>query len=169
MKPRRIAQMVLVQAGLGERVRPILAGLTEQIMETISLCVLDDDVAQMVERIDPDRGVIADALLESRMEIAHSATGRVLLAFGPVEHVESLRRRGVETPSDAELGLTRERGFALSDAAFASETVAIAVPVRVPGGGMLAALSAIGPLGRFEPEASLARLQEAARTMGAVS
>jgi IclR family pca regulon transcriptional regulator len=154
MKPRRVAQMVLEQAGLGVRVRPLLFELTERVMEAVSLSTLDDDVAQIIERIDPDRGVIADSMLESRMEIAHSATGRVLLAFGAEAHVEALRRRNVETPTDEELARTRGRGFALSDPSFAGETVAVAVPVIAPGGGMLSALSAIGPVDRFDAEAA---------------
>ncbi|TDE15873.1 IclR family transcriptional regulator [Jiangella asiatica] len=165
LKARHLGERALAQAGIGERVRPVMEELTGSVMEAVSLAVIDGDVARIVERVEPDRAVLADSTFEGRMNLRHSASGRVLLAWGSPAKVRALRASGVDVPGDDELDAIKEHGYALSDTGIGLETVAVAVPVFDAGGAVFAALSIIGPVGRFDPAQALGELTAAAARM----
>ncbi|SDS44821.1 IclR family transcriptional regulator [Jiangella sp. DSM 45060] len=162
LKAHHLGQRALAQAGIGERVRPVMEELTMAVMEAVSLAVIEGETARIVQRVEPDRAVVADSTYESRMDLRHSASGRVLLAWGNATSVEALRASGVDVPGDDELAAIRSLGHALSDTDLGLETVAVAVPVFDARGVATAALSIIGPVSRFDPHRALDDLRAAA-------
>jgi IclR family transcriptional regulator, pca regulon regulatory protein len=52
----------------------------------------------------------------------------------------------------ADLQAIRENGYAVSHEMIAAGTASVAVPLRAPGGRVVAAMNAVGPLGAFAGE-----------------
>lgn len=105
------------------------------------------------------------------------SAGRVLLAFLPPEDVTALMEGvafgegGFPVTSmaafEAELATVRSRGYALSEGERVPGASAVSVPVHGPD-GVIAALSALGPGGRFTVDKRLAALEELASAAQAI-
>lgn len=98
------------------------------------------------------------------------SAGRVLLAFLPPKDVTALMEGVVfdeHGPApvtsmatlQAELAAIRDRGYALSEGERVPGASAVSVPVHGPA-GVLAALSALGPAGRFTLDKRLAAIED---------
>jgi IclR family pca regulon transcriptional regulator len=95
---------------------------------------------------------------------AHATSlGRILLAFQPQRAVqrlyggEHLTSYTAATISDlplllADLQAIRERGYAVSYEMIEAGTTSIAVPLREPGGRVVAAMNAVGPSASFDAD-----------------
>jgi DNA-binding IclR family transcriptional regulator len=91
-----------------------------------------------------------------RLHPATTASGKVVLAFqdqGEIERVlaRPIPRAGPRTKTDPaevaeELRLTRERGYALSEAEHNAESSGVAAPVFDQSGGLAAAIGVVGPV-----------------------
>jgi DNA-binding IclR family transcriptional regulator len=149
-KPIYLGQAALAQAGLGVRVLPIMQRLVHEVSEVVSLAVLDRRSARIVQRVEPRRALQAYLSVGSALSLAQSASGRVLLAFSDAEIVGRLRSTGLALPSDEELAAIRTAGFASSIGDEVDEVTAVAVPVRTLERSSVAALSVVGPVGRFD-------------------
>lgn len=153
-----VAQAALRQAGLGERVMPVLERLVSEIREAVSLAVLEYGSATLVQRLEPGRALQVEVRAEARMPINRSASGLVLLAHATEWELQQLTAQGVELPSETELAQIRADGHAVSTGRWLEGATAVAAPIFDARGRCAGALAATGPTSRFDPFAAIADL-----------
>ncbi len=147
--------------------RAVLDRLVVECGETVHLGVLQGDSLLYVDRREPENAAVRLATLPSPLTSLHaSASGKLLLAFGPSSLVESVLdqdlpayTRATITDGDAlraELEQIRSVDHAINRQERYDGVVAVGVPVRNQGGEVVAALSAAGPVHRVDD----ARLDE---------
>jgi DNA-binding IclR family transcriptional regulator len=144
----KVAGAAVAQAGLGERTLPVLRELVLQVGETASLAVVQDRAAVIIQRIEVGGVLQARAPLGTTMSLKDSASGRVLIAFADPDEATSLRRVGAELPDEEVLSAVRRSG--IGAAAEHIVVRAVAAPVFDHRQRCVAALSLVGPKGRFE-------------------
>lgn len=143
--------------------RPLLDRLVGSCGETIHLGVLDGTALLYLDRREPVDTAVRLVTLPSPLTSLHaSAAGKVLLAFGDDELLESVLAAGLvrynaRTIVDpdalaAELEKIREQGFAVNQEERHEGVRAVGVPVRNRVGTVVAALSAAGPIQRVNDE-----------------
>jgi DNA-binding IclR family transcriptional regulator len=162
LRATRIGHRALEQANLGSRIQSVLEALAADTGEAVSLAVLDESDTLIVQRVESEHVLRADLHVGTRMPLATSASGRVLVAFSSPDRVASLRAAGVQLPPDAVLAEIRENGYAVSVSEFIEGIFAVAAPIFDGAGGLLAALSAAGPSSRFDPHAAVEPVVRAA-------
>jgi DNA-binding IclR family transcriptional regulator len=148
MRAMKVAGAAVAQAGLGERTLPILRKLVAQVGETASLAVVQDVAAVIIQRVEVGGVLQARAPLGTTMSLRDSASGRVLLAFADPDEAGSLMRAGADLP-DEEV-LLSVRGSGIGAAAEHVVVRAVAAPVFDHRHRCVAALSLVGPKGRFD-------------------
>lgn len=158
---------------------PELERLARQTRETVSLTVLDGDVALTVAQVDgPNLVALGD--WTGRTSPLHAvAGGKILLSALPERDVLRIARRGLVAHTDRtiveldklleELARVRRRAFATAIGEFEPGTNAVAAAVRDARGGVIASVEIWGPSFRVLPQ-RLPELATAAReTAAAVS
>ncbi|MEM7074400.1 MAG: helix-turn-helix domain-containing protein [Pseudomonadota bacterium] len=165
----RIASGALEQAGLGERVVPILNTLTTATRQTSSLVLAEGPRIYIAQRVEA-RGVLrADLNVGTELSIRESPSGMVWTAFGPPSFRASLQESGTETAPENRLREVRQAGYA---AGGGGETLlgirGCAVPVLNPGGTCIASISLFGPEETFDPDAAIPALRAAAAALAAM-
>jgi DNA-binding IclR family transcriptional regulator len=163
----RIGNAALAQASLGERVMPFLEKLVAETGETASLAVFDGLHARIVQRVETGGVLRAELRVGALLDLAHSASGRVLMAFASEPFLDNLRNRGVALPDDKLLRQVRREQFAASSGKSYEGVRAVAAPIFDIGGGCIAALSLVGPLPRFSIERTRAPMRRAADAINA--
>ncbi len=158
----RIGHRALEQVKLGTRIRPVLEALAASTSEAVSVAVLDDTEALIIQRVESEQVLRADLGVGTRMPLATSASGRVLVAYSDPQVVEALRLRRVALPSEEEVARVRAEGHATSPREYIDDIFAAAAPVFDVAGSLLAALSTAGPAWRFNAAAALQPLRAAA-------
>jgi len=138
---------------LPEIAQPFLVAARNELHESISLAVLDQEAALFVARAEAERLVTTGISLGTRIDLYCSATGRVLLSAWPDERVSAYLDRTKPEPRtkyaivrrtalrDAIKG-ARKDGFAATDQELEIGLRSIAVPVRDSQGLVVAAMSA---------------------------
>jgi DNA-binding IclR family transcriptional regulator len=157
-----IGAAVLEQADLGSRILPTLASLAAATGETASIAVLDHDAAMIVQRVAADRELKADIKPGTRMPLATSASGRVLLAFCAEHERAALRAAGTRLPAQTILTRARELGYAAQHDEYLRGMSSIAVPIAGTKLGSIA-LAVTAPSGRYDEELALRGLDGAAQ------
>jgi len=155
-----LGSAALAGTGLREIARPHLQALARATGETATLSAPADGQAVTVDFVQSAASVQSVARL-GRPSVAHAtATGKVLLAFGPVAELppEPLERFTARTTtSTAELARqlerARARGYAEAAGEREEDLNAIAAPVRGAHGELAAILGVQGPAARFGPAA----------------
>jgi DNA-binding IclR family transcriptional regulator len=168
LRVARLAMAAMGQAGLDQRASAAMEELAAEIHEPVSLAVLDGDAARIVHRVDVDRSLRVDTRVETRMPMSKSASGRVLTAFETAATLERLAEMGVELPPREDLAQIRSVGYAYSVSGYQDETVAVAAPVFDASHHVVAALSLVGPVSRFDPAAALDALLACAARINAI-
>jgi DNA-binding IclR family transcriptional regulator len=158
----RVGNAALVQAGIGERVTPFLQRLAAESGEAASLAVLDGNHARIVQRVESNGILRAELRVGSLLELDHSASGRILVAFADPSVAERLRKQRVSLPADKLLAQVRREHFAPSSGRSYSGVRGVAAPDYDAGGACIAALSLVGPLPRFSIERMRPPLMRAA-------
>ncbi len=156
-----IATAVLEQADLGSRILPTLTSLAARTGETASIAVLDGDAAMIVQRVAADRALKADIKPGTRMPLAKSASGRVLIAFCGAAELERTRATGVPLPADAIVRGAFETGYAAQHDEYLEGMSSIAVPIPPTQLGS-AALAITAPTARYDEDRALGELRDAA-------
>ncbi|MEZ7004770.1 IclR family transcriptional regulator [Streptomyces sp. AD55] len=156
LRVSRLSEAAFTQAGLGHRAIALMEELAGVVHETVSLAVLDGDSARIVQRVEVDRLLRVDARIEARMPISDTASGRVLTAWALPHDLAALREAGVATAGDDELERIRLDGYAISLPNQLEPTVAVAAPVFDARRRVMAALSVVGPMARFDAESAAA-------------
>ncbi len=132
--------------------QPVLVLLAEGLSESCSLAVLDGDEIVFVARAATHRIVSVGLSVGSRLPACCTSMGRVLLAFSSeaeqsnyLAHVKLVRhtRHSIVTRAAqrAELARARAAAYALVDQELEIGLRSLAVPVRRPGGPVIAAMS----------------------------
>lgn len=131
---------------------PILEQGRDELQESVSLAVLDDDKSFFIARAEAVHIVSTGVRIGAHLPAYCSATGRVLLGqFNDKEIIERLGKgplprrsaRTLTAPADilAEIRTAHEKGYAISDEELALGIRALAVPVVVVNGEIMAAVS----------------------------
>lgn len=161
LRPLMVGSAVLEQADMGSRILPTLTSLAARTGETASLAVLDREAATIIQRVAPDRTLKADIKAGTRMPLETSASGRVLVAFGPDHVLAEARRAGVPMPSDSIVAEARRCGWAQQQDEYLPGMSSVAVPIDSPKMGLVA-LAITAPSGRYDRDAALAALRAGA-------
>ncbi|MGE0847150.1 MAG: IclR family transcriptional regulator [Flavobacteriaceae bacterium] len=146
--------------GLSTRMRPSLEALAKRIGETVNLSIWGDGEAVSVVQALGSNAVTHFAT-PGRTNPPHcTASGKVLLAFGPTDAAERvlagpLARHTESTVTDPaalrrELEAVRSRGFAVNEGEFEADVSAVSAPVFDLDASVLGALTVTVPAYRFD-------------------
>ncbi|GAB2969826.1 IclR family transcriptional regulator [Amycolatopsis acidiphila] len=140
---------------LREAAMPYMEDLHAVVRHHTQLGVLEGDEVLFLERLSTRHAVVNLTRIAGRLPLHVSSSGEVLLAHAPVELQERvlagpLRGYTPNTVTDpkvlrARLADIRRDGFACCAGYVDERATGIAVPVRGPGGGVVAALSVVVP------------------------
>jgi DNA-binding IclR family transcriptional regulator len=155
-----VASAVLEQADLGSRVLPSLTSLAAVTGETSAISVLHQGSALILQRVATDRDLKVDIKVGTRMPLATSASGRVLVAFAPASELVHAVPPGVELPEPEILEAVRGDGYACSVDEYLAGMASVAVPLSATRLGTVA-LAITTPSARFEFDTLLEQLRRA--------
>ncbi|TNC18814.1 IclR family transcriptional regulator [Amycolatopsis alkalitolerans] len=140
---------------LREAAMPYMEDLHAVVRQHTQLGVLDGDEVLFVERLSARHAVINLTRIAGRLPLHVSSSGEVLLAYAPPELQERvlqepLRAYTPKTVTDPKvlrrrLADIRREGFVVCAGFVDERATGIAVPVRGPGGDVVAALSVVVP------------------------
>lgn len=131
---------------------PHLKRARDQLAESVSLAVLDDDKSLFIARAEAEHILSTGVRVGATLPVYCSATGRVLLSqFPDTEVGQRIGRKPLPartphtitrlTPLLAEIQAVRKRGYAISDEELELGMRALAVPVIGDGHEIVAAIS----------------------------
>jgi IclR family transcriptional regulator, pca regulon regulatory protein len=137
---------------LARLAQPILERGRDELAESVSLAVLDDDKSFFIARAEAEHIVSTGVRIGAHLPAYCSATGRVLLSQFTDKEIlkrlgqKPLPQRSVRTlikPTDIliQIRSVREKGYAISDEELALGIRALAAPVPGPNGEIVAAVS----------------------------
>jgi IclR family transcriptional regulator, acetate operon repressor len=162
---RRLPQLASVVTGesdMRQLARPLCEALAEALGETVTLDVLAGDEIVPIEQATASSSVVSVNWLGRRTPVLCTASGKVILAFGP----EAVRERMLNRPParstahtitdraelEAQLAAAQQAGVARTYEELELGLDAIAAPVFGPGGGVVAAMDVSGPSYRLRME-----------------
>lgn len=161
-----MAYLVLHENNLQRMSRPYLVRLADEYRETVDLAVLDGTEVTYIQVIEGHERVKIAAAPGGRLPAFCTASGKAFLANLPPEQVRevlanSTPRRApntITTPDAlyAELRVTRERGFAISEQEYEENINAVSAPILNAEGHPVAAIAIAGPSFRLTRERMLA-------------
>ena len=155
-------QAALEQANIGERVTPVLQGLSLALGESVSLAEFAGVNVRIVRRIEAEVVVRAQVRVGTLLSLNESASGRVLTAFATPEVLEQLRQRGGALASAGVLAEVRSQGYAVSTGKDTPGARTLAMPVFDAQRRCAYAVSVVAPAERFRPEKYMQQLRSAA-------
>jgi len=173
-------QLAIDRLLLRELALPILAGLRDQISETVQLGIPAGHEVLYVDRLEGKHGLRFHSDSYRRVLAHSSSSGKVIAAFNPAAH-DAIVRQGLvrQTPHtvvhparfEAQLDLVRRQGFILSTEETEVGLSSVAAPVFLDGADgrriAVAAISIAGPTQRIAPMLKhlAPRVIEGARTL----
>lgn len=160
LKPLTVGgQAIEARRGLRMAALPVMEALRRATEETVQLSVLDADSIVLIERFDGLRSSRAFIPFGKRWDLHRSSAGKAVLANLPLEARQAylakplLRRRSTELMDpaelEAELELTRTRGFAMTLGAKPPDTNTVGAAIFDKRGHPFAAISISGPAERL--------------------
>jgi len=149
---RRLGGVASRRDQFAQLAQPFLSRARDELAESVSLAVLDDDGALFIARAEAEHIVSTGVRIGARLPAYCSATGRVLLSQFPDQEIlrrigrKPLARRTSRTltkPSEvlAEVRSVREKGYAVSDEELELGLRALAVPVTGANHEIIGAVS----------------------------
>lgn len=181
-----LTQAVRVNVELRDRAAPLLRELADVYRESVYLTVLDGDYALYIYAVESPNRLMARTAVGDRAHLHCTSVGKAMLSYLPANEVEAIVARvGLPASStrtitrledlQAELIVTRARGFAIDSQEHELRTFCIGAPIFDAAGRVIAACSISGTdpeiVGRRLPEISQRVrevAQEASRRMGFV-
>jgi DNA-binding IclR family transcriptional regulator len=167
-----LGQRVTRQRELRDAALPYLEDLYEATHENVHLAVLDGIHTLFLEKVSGRRSMPIASRVGGRMPVYCTATGRVLLAYGPPGLLDQVMEAGLVryTPRTVvqtgllrqELDRTRERGYGVNHEELEVGVSAVAAPVFDHRRRVIASISITGHAHRLDVE----RLAPAVRTAG---
>jgi IclR family transcriptional regulator, acetate operon repressor len=162
---RRLPQLASVVTGesdLRTLARPVCESLARALGETVTLDVLVADEIVPIEQATASTSVVSVNWLGRRTPVHCTASGKVILAFGPPAIRERLLARPLERSTahtitggpelEVQLSEALTDGFARTYEELEIGLDAIAAPVFASGGEVVAALDVSGPSHRLRAE-----------------
>lgn len=163
MRACRIAAAALAQAGFGERAQPLLEDLAEALGDSVSLVMLEQERLIITQRAEGQGVLRADLRVGTQLSYEDSASGSIWLAFGPAHLAERLTAADMPLPSAERVATVRTERVSIGGGGVTLPGIAaIAVPVLDRRDACLASLSVSSPEARFDPDAFLPALHQAA-------
>lgn len=154
---------VVEEYDIAEIAKPFMEKMVVETRESSNFGILDGKKVVHICRVESPEALRANIPTFS-LSVHTSATGKLLLAFMSEEEVLSILPELLpsETSSSItdrdilleQLGLIREKHYALDNQEGFEDVVGIAVPVVNQNNEVIAALSLVGPKSRVSPEAS---------------
>ena len=156
-----LGQAYLDTSSIASAAQPILERVSERLQESSAVAVMDGEEIVFVARAATRRILSVEIAVGSRLPAACTASGRVLLAFGPAEirrrfmSQVTLAARTSRTIVDkkalgAEIDRVRLQGYAIVDQELELGLRSAAVPVRRHDGVVVAALNVGVQAGRVD-------------------
>lgn len=152
---------------------PYLQDLLAVTHQVVHLVVLDGDRALYVERLEVRPGVAVQSQVGRRLPLHATGPGKVLLAYGPPELLESVLAAGLErhaskTITDPaqlrrSLATIRQTGFCISRDEMSDGVSSVAVPIRDGTERVIASVSVVMPSSTPNLALLVAPVQVAAR------
>ena len=140
---------------LREAAMPIMQDLHGIVGQHIQLGVLEGDEVLFIERLTAPGAVINYTRVAGRLPLHASSSGLLLLAYAPAAQQERVivgplkvfTDQTISNPSQLRSALAevRRQGFAFLPGHIHPDATGIAVPVRDPGGNVVAALAIVLP------------------------
>jgi DNA-binding IclR family transcriptional regulator len=166
---QQLASVVSGEIDLRDEARPICERLAAALGETVTLDVLDAEDILPIEQATGSSSFVNVSWLGRRTPIHCTASGKVILAFGP----ETLRQRVFSRPLErrtahtivdpeafkAQLATIREAGYGQTSEELEIGLSAVAAPVRSADGRVVAAVDVSGPAHRLSAIESPALIQ----------
>jgi IclR family KDG regulon transcriptional repressor len=159
--------------------RPFLRTLMEKTGETVHLASLDHDSILYIITHESKQALRMGSKVGTRAPVHSTAVGKTLLAFQSDEELERIFARGLpqSTPNTItdpkalrrELATVRSRNYAVDDEESEIGLRAIAAPIRIYSGNVVAAISIAGPVHRMARRALLGWVRELVDAAEAVS
>jgi len=166
-----------VERQLLEVATPFMEDLYERTHETVHLGVLEGQEVVYVAKIGGHRQVRSPSRIGGRMPLHCTAIGKALLANSPRDLFEGVVAAGLprRTPRTVsapgmlarQLEVVVETGIAYEYEESALGIVCVAAAVLDPDDRPVAAISATGPVTRFQPERHAAAVRAAAAGVSA--
>jgi DNA-binding IclR family transcriptional regulator len=158
----QLASVVTGESDLRSLARPVCEALAGALGETVTLDVLVGDEIVPIEQATASTSVVSVNWLGRRTPVHCTASGKVILAFGPPAVRERLLGGRLErsTPHtitgraelEAQLGDALKDGFARTYEELEVGLDAIAAPVFASSGEVVAALDVSGPSHRLRAQ-----------------
>jgi DNA-binding IclR family transcriptional regulator len=176
----RFALEALLNAAVRAPRHAILAGLAEDVGETVNLTMLDGSEVVYLDRVESAWPLRMTLQPGSRVPLHCTASGKLLLASLSAPR----RRRLVDSLDlkrftertladgralDAELARIRRDGYATDNEEYLAGLVCIAVPVVLPGRRTAACVAVHAPAARMPLEAALGHLPRLRRAAAAIA
>jgi DNA-binding IclR family transcriptional regulator len=149
---------------------PFMQDLYEATHENVHLAVLSGLEALYIQKITGSRSISVKAKEAQRLPLHATGVGKVLLAYADKKLFDEVVARGLErhTPHTITnprqliraLAIVRGQDYAVGNEEMSVGRVSVAVPIRGPGGDVVAALSIVGRASVTDP----VRLVPAVRT-----
>lgn len=138
----------------------LLRQLVDDVQETCNLGVLDGDHVRYIDRVECNWPIRAQFAAGAQVPIHATAIGKLLLAYLPSRARNRmlaalpLPRFTANTITDldhlaADIAIIRKRGYSQNNEENADGLVGVAVPIRDPGGQVVAGLSVHAPATRL--------------------
>ena len=144
-----IGQKFLSRMGLLRNARPVVERLARGCNEAVYVAVRRRQEVLFLDMVDTTQKVKIVPLVGNCYSLEATAAGQVLLAF------QNLPNRQVTDggkDSLCQLGLVRNRGFAMDSGALGEGIASVAAPLLGGGGRLHGALCIVGPEFRFSRE-----------------
>ena len=162
MRLAALAEVARRGTSLQRIARPFLQALAAATGETANLAVLDGNEAVNIEVAESPKPIMHVGWVGRRLPLHASASGKALLAWMDPEDARALLPSPLPawTPwtitdpaaLEAELALTRSRGYSTTWAELTPDLVAVGAPVRDHRGRVVAAVAISVPISRVERE-----------------
>jgi IclR family KDG regulon transcriptional repressor len=169
-----MASLVLQDVELHRWAQPYLQRLSLEYGETVDLSILDGSYVIYLEVIESPQRVKLAAAVGQRLPAFFTASGKALLAYLPEEQVQKIISDNLAEASNhnpapisemlADLRITAERGYAISEQEYEEEINAVAAPIFDEDKHPIASIAIVGPSFRLSKD-RLPALGESLRQM----
>jgi IclR family transcriptional regulator, KDG regulon repressor len=150
-----MASIVMQDVELHRWAQPYLERLAKEYGETVDLSILDGSHVIYLEVIESPQRVKLAAAVGQRLPAFFTASGKALLAYLPEEQTQKIisenlagsTNNNASSLSDmmADLRLTAQRGYAISEQEYEEEINAVAAPIFDRDKNPIASIAIVGP------------------------
>jgi len=157
-----MASLVLQDVQLHRWSQPYLKSLSAEFGETVDLSILDGSYVIYLEVIESPQRVKLAAAVGQRLPACFTASGKALLAYLPEDQVRKIVTDNLAESSNhsslsiedimADLRVTAERGYAISEQEYEEAINAVAIPIFDVDKHPIVSIAIVGPSYRLTKE-----------------